>query len=252
MTARRPGRLYAGTSGFAYPSWSPAFYPPGTKSDGLLRFYSGRFRAVELNNTFYQRPNETAVRAWLAATPPEFRFSVKGQRGAAVRALAVDAPGSVAWLVESIRPFGDRLGTILFRVPGDIPRDDGRLATLLEAWPTDVPLTMEFQDASWLVDEVLDPLRDRGVVLCATDLDEHPGPPSLFLTGPFLYLRLRRQAYAEEELRAWAARVAPFLAAGHDAYVFFKHDEAGDAPRLATRFTRDVEAVLATAAAAGP
>ena len=251
MTGRPTGRLYAGTSGFAYPAWSPAFYPPGTKSDALLRFYAGRFRAVELNNTFYQRPKETAVRAWLASTPPEFRFSVKGQRGATMRALLVDAPGSVAWLVESIRPFGDRLGTVLFRVPGDVPRNDTGLAALLDAWPPDVPLTMEFQDASWLVDEVLDPLRGRGIVLCATDLDDLTEPPSLFLTGSFLYLRLRRTTYADEELRAWAARVAPFLSAGHDVYVFFKHDEAGDAPRLAAQFTAAVESALAVAADAG-
>ena len=99
------------------------------------------------------------MRSWLAATPSDFRFSVKGQRGATMRALLVDAPGSVAWLLDAIRPFGDRLGTVLFRVPADVQRDDARLAALLDAWPADVPLTMEFQDPSWLVDEILDPLR---------------------------------------------------------------------------------------------
>src|SRR5207253_7451410 len=147
----RPGDLYAGTSGFAYPAWSPAFYPPGTRPNDLLRYYASRLPACELNNTFYQRPTEAKVRAWLAATPPAFRFSVKGQRGATMRALMVDAPGSVAWLIESIRPFGERLGTVLYRVPENAPRTDDRLRALLAAWPRDVPLTMEFRDPSWLV-----------------------------------------------------------------------------------------------------
>ena len=183
--------------------------------------------------------------SWRAATPPDFRFAVKGQRGATVRALLADAPGSVAWLLESMRPFGAQLGTVLYRVPADIRRDDAALAGLLAVWPREVPLTMEFQDPTWLVDEVLDPLRSHGVVLCATDLDD-ADPPSLHLTGPFLYLRLRRATYSEQALAEWAARIVPFLEAGHDVFAFFKHDEAGDAPRLARGLMTATDAILAT------
>ena len=35
------------------------------------------------------------------------------------------------------------------------------------------------------------------------------------------------------ELDAWAARLEPFLAAGDDAFVFFRHDEVGRGPELA-------------------
>ena len=37
---------------------------------------------VELNNTFYARPTAARIAAWVAATPPGFRFVVKAQRGA--------------------------------------------------------------------------------------------------------------------------------------------------------------------------
>jgi len=228
-----PGRLYVGTSGFAYPAWSPAFYPAGTRTQDLLQFYAGHLPACELNNTFYQRPTEAKVRSWLESTPDSFRFSVKGQRGATMRALLTDPTGSVAWLLDSIRPFGGRLGTVLYRVKANVTRDDVRLAALLAAWPRDVPLTMEFQDGSWLADEVIEQLRVHGAALCATDLDDQSEPPTIRLTGPYLYLRLRRATYTDMELTAWAARLAPFLDAGHDAYVFFKHDETGDAARLA-------------------
>jgi len=195
---------------------------------------------VELNNTFYARPTEAKIRGWLAATPTEFRFSVKAQRGASMRAMAVDAPASVAWLTEAVRPFGERLGTVLFRVPEDIRRDDARLASLLAAWPRDLPLTMEFQDASWHVDEVFAALREAGAVLCATDLDELPEAPTLRLTGPFLYVRLRRGEYTDADISTWASRLIPFLAAANDAYVFFKHDETGVATRYAAALTAAV------------
>src|SRR5262245_27363394 len=151
--ARRvTGRLYVGTSGFAYPGWAPRFYPAGLKGDGLLRYYGSRLNACELNNTFYQQPKPEKVDAWLAATPPAFRFSVKAQRGGSFRSLAVDPAASVPWLTDPMRRFGERLGTILFRVPDGVRRDDDRLAALLSNWPRDLPLTMEFQGPSWHVD----------------------------------------------------------------------------------------------------
>ena len=54
--ARSRGRLYAGTSGFAYPGWAPRFYPPSLRGPSLLPHYASRLPAVELNNTFYARP----------------------------------------------------------------------------------------------------------------------------------------------------------------------------------------------------
>ena len=184
------------------------------------------------------------MRSWLASTPEDFRFSVKGQRGATMRALMTDAPGSVEWLVESIRPFGERLGAVLYRIPENVVRNDERLAALLAAWPQDVPLTMEFQDPSWLVDEVLDALRAHGATLCATELDESPEPPSIHLTGPYLYVRLRRTSYADQEIDAWAARLTPFLVAGHDAFALFRHDETGEGPIRALALQAAVERLL--------
>ena len=52
-------------------------------------------------------------------------------------------------------------------------------------------------------------------------------------TGSFLYLRLRRHDYDAAALDAWAARIEPFLAAGDDVYVFFRHDAVGRAAELA-------------------
>ena len=171
--------------------------------------------------------------AWVAATPPDFRFSVKAQRGGSFRALQVDPTTSVPWLTGPYRAFGERLGTVLFRVPDGVRRDDAKLAALLAAWPTDMPLTMEFQDPSWHVDETFAALAGAGAALCATELPEDEEPPIIRRTGSFLYLRLRRNDYTDAELDAWAARLEPFLSAGDDVFVFFRHDEVGRGPELA-------------------
>lgn len=231
------GQLRVGTSGFSYPGWSPRFYPPGVTAPEFLPYYAARLDACELNNTFYRRPGASLVRAWVAATPADFRFCAKAQRGASLRAIGGD-PGAVAWLSEPFRAFGDRLGSVLLRVPEAVRRDpsgasDTRLAALLAAWPPEIPLAADFQDPSWQVDEVFGLLAGAGAVLCATELPEDPDPPTIRVTGPFLYVRLRRHEYSDDALQAWAARLIPFLDAGHDVYAFFRHDESGRAPEFA-------------------
>lgn len=195
----------------------------------------------------------------MRATPPDFRFSVKAQRGSAFRALSGSPKESIAWLTEPLGDFGQRLGAVLFRVPAEVRRDgpwvsgdpataDARLAAFLAAWPRSVPLVVELQDPSWHVDETFAALRAAGATLCTTELppegDEgaggaagraggEPEPPFIRRTGSFLYLRLRRHDYDSAALDAWAARIEPFLAAGDDVYVFFRHDPVGRAAELA-------------------
>jgi uncharacterized protein YecE (DUF72 family) len=238
--------VLAGTSGFAYASWAPRFFPAGTRERERLPHYAGRLPACELNNTFYARPTSERIDAWVAATPAGFRFVVKAQRGGSIRALYGDPSESVPWLTEPLPRFGERLGAVLFRVPGEVARHDGRLAGVLGAWPTTIPLVVEAQHASWQVDETFAALRDAGAVLCTTDLDDAPDAPDIRRTGPFLYLRLRRSAYGEADLDAWARRLVPFLDDGTDAFVIFRHDEDGATALLAEGFAERVERVRAT------
>jgi uncharacterized protein YecE (DUF72 family) len=223
---RGRGSLYVGTSGFAYPDWAPLFYPAGTRGSGLLPVYAARLNAVELNNTFYQQPKPERVAAWLAATPPEFRFVVKAQRGGSMRAFGSAAAQTVEWLTRPYRWFGERLGAVLFRVPGNVRRSDHHLRALLATWPADLPIVTEFQHDSWHIDEIHRLLADHGAVLCATDLDDRD-PPDLRLTGRSIYLRLRRTTYSDNELADWSDRLAAFLDAGTECFVFLRHDEGG-------------------------
>jgi uncharacterized protein YecE (DUF72 family) len=227
-----PGRLYVGTSGFAYPGWAPRFYPAGLRGDGFLTHYASRLSAVELNNTFYQQPSAAKVAAWLAATPTTFRFVVKAQRGGTYRSFAEPTPG-LPWLTDPYRAFGERLGAVLFRVRDGSRRDDARLAAFLEAWPRDLPLAMEFQDPGWHVDETFAALSAAGASLTTTEMPEDETSPTIRRIGRFLDLRLRRHDYSSTELSAWAARLEPFLADGVDAFVFFRHDDSGRGPELA-------------------
>lgn len=227
-----PGTLRTGTSGFGYPAWAPAFYPLGTPRNRLLPAYAERLAAVELSGTYHRHPTAAQAATWAAQVPPAFRFAVKLHRAGGLRAYTADPRAAIPWLTSPLPGFGERLGTALLRITADQPRDDRRLGRLLAAWPADIPLALECQDASWHVDETHALLRAARAVLVVTETDAAPDPP-LTVTGPFLYLRLRRSGYGPADLDAWAARLEPFLADGRDAYVFFRHDEHGATAGLA-------------------
>ena len=59
------------------------------------------------------------------------------------------------------------------------------------------------------------------------------GRPVRQATAGWGYLRLRREDYGEPELAGWASWIAQ--QAWSDAWVFFKHEDAGAGPRLALR-----------------
>ena len=51
----------------------------------------------------------------------------------------------------------------------------------------------------------------------------------------FDYLRLRRTDYDEAALAAWAKKVMALAGTWSEAFVYFKHEEAGIGPRLASQ-----------------
>ncbi len=154
--------------------------------------------------------------------------------------MAGDPGARLAWLTGPLRAVGERLGTGLFRVPERVTVDIERLGALLAAWPADLTLTLELQDPSWRLDEVHRLISDARAVLCATDLADAE-PPALLVTGPFLYLRLRRPDYGPQEIARWADRLRPFLEAGLDVFVFFRHDDVGRGGELALELRAAVE-----------
>src|ERR1039457_5382795 len=54
-------RLFAGTSGFAYPQWKPQFYPAKLPANKFLEHYAQRLNSVEINYTFRRTPSAATL-----------------------------------------------------------------------------------------------------------------------------------------------------------------------------------------------
>ena len=73
-------KVYAGTSGWAYTTWKPDFYPATLHSTKFLNYYASRLNSVEVNYTFRSLPTKKLLKDWTAATPPGFKFAVKAHQ----------------------------------------------------------------------------------------------------------------------------------------------------------------------------
>src|ERR671937_232078 len=211
VTATSPSvpALYVGTSGWAYPSWKPGFYPAGTASGDFLRYYAERFPTVELNTTGYRLPAEEQFDRWAEQTPPGFTFAPK---------LPANRPRLVADFSDRVRRLGDRLGPV--RVSFKSARDDGLVELLLGSLDPSLRVAFDLEGPSW--DGIEARLAEAGAVR-VNDLESD---------GPFRYVRLRGPPYSDDDLRAWADRLR---GATVPTYVYVRHEDEPTAPRYAAR-----------------
>lgn len=226
-------KLRVGTSGFAYKEWKGSFYPDRIKAEDMLRFYGERFGTVEINNTFYRMPSTSVLERWAGEVPRDFSFVLKASRRITHEKRLQNVEDSVLHLLETATVLGDKLGPVLYQLPPNMKKDVERLRAFLEALPRRPAAAFEFRHPSWYDDEVLDSLRARDAALCLADTDDGEDAPPV-ATARWGYLRLRRAAYGEAELETWGERIRGL--GWDEAFVFFKHEEAGTGPKLAARF----------------
>src|SRR4051812_13780771 len=230
-------RVVAGTSGFAYKEWRGTFYPEGMKDEAMLPWYAERFRTVEMNNTFYRLPNEKTLRHWAEQVPQDFTFAIKASRSITHLRRLKEAADPTEYLFRITALLGERLGPILFGLPPNLKKDIDRLRSFLALIPPDRRVAFDFRNETWFDDEVFDALRERGIALCVEHADEEATP--FVSTASWGYLRLRREAYSEAELDGWIERIR--AQPWSDAFVYFKHEDAGVGPALAKQFLQRME-----------
>ncbi len=216
--------LFAGTSGFAYPSWKPDFYPPKLPAKDFLKHYATRLNSVEINYTFRQLPKATTLENWIQATPEGFSFACKAHQRI-THILRLKESEFTEVFFKAIDPLrtSRRLGPVLFQLAPNFKADLALLTAFVEKLPGDIRCAFEFRNKSWLIDEVYRLFEKHGIGLCLAESDKFEVPE--VVTAGFVYVRLRKEDYSPEERAEIATRVQGMLAGGRDVYVFFKHED---------------------------
>jgi len=217
-------QFYAGTSGWAYPSWKPQFYPDKLSQTKFLTYYATKLNTVEVNFTFRQLVKETTTQKWILETPENFHFGVKAHQVITHIKRLKGADEFVKRFVSTLEPLerAGKLGPILFQLPPNLKADAGLLKDFLPWLPRGVRIAFEFRHASWFNDEIYETLRERNCALCIAENEELKTPE--VLTADFAYFRLRRPDYSADERQAIAAHLRE-LAVDREVFAFFKHEE---------------------------
>jgi uncharacterized protein YecE (DUF72 family) len=226
-------RLRAGTSGWSYPEWKGHFYPEKLPTKDLLHFYGEHFSTVEVNNTFHRMPRLNVLEGWAAAVPEDFVFVLKASQRISHFKRLKNAADSVAYLVSNSAGLGAKLGPYLVQLPPNLRKDAALLRDFLPLFPVGLRCAVEFRHVSWFDDETFGILRERNASLCVADTGEESDAPFV-ATADWGYLRLRREAYDDDAMASWREKVR--AQSWNEAFVFFKHEEAGAAAKMATRF----------------
>jgi len=240
-------RLYAGTSGWAYPTWKPEFYPAGTPAKRFLEFYASKLTSVEVNYTFRTLPTAKMLEGWLGATPANFRFSFKApQRITHFRRLQ-ECADDVAQFVAALEPVrqAGKLGLLLFQLPPNFKADAERLSSFLvlpTLGATSAPsIAFEFRHESWFTDQIYSILRQHNAALCIAQSDDLLTPEVHTAANCACYRLRRNGGYSPLELEAFAERFAA-LAQQRDVYVYFKHEDEPTGALNATAFLERADA----------
>jgi len=226
-------RFLVGTSGYSYKEWKGSFYPEKLPPSEMLGYYSQRLSTVEINNTFYRMPKASLLESWAQQVPEHFKFVLKASQKITHHKRLKEAQDETDYFISTASLLKARQGPLLFQLPPDFKKDVPRLAAFLDLIERETRVAFEFRHESWFSDDVFDCLRANSAAHCLADMDESLSS-DLVSTAAWGYVRLRRENYSDEALADWIKKLKsqPW----EEAYVFFKHEDAGTGPKLAARF----------------
>ena len=234
-------QLFVGTSGWAYPTWKPDFYPAKLAQKKFLSHYATQLNTVEVNFTFRQLVKESTIQNWLQDTPAHFRFGIKAHQVITHIKRLKGTEDFLPRFLVTIEPLAaaGKLGPVLFQLPPNLKADAALLRDFLVILPRTVPAAFEFRHDSWFSDLTWDVLKSRNAALCVAETETLTTPE--VATGPFVYYRFRKPNYTEEERRSMIERIGQHVAAGRDVFAYFKHEETPEGALFALALRRALQ-----------
>jgi uncharacterized protein YecE (DUF72 family) len=233
-------QFFAGTSGWAYPTWKPDFYPAKLAQKKFLGHYATRLNTVEVNLTFRQLVKETTIQNWLQDTPAHFRLGIKAHQVITHIKRLKGTEDFVPRFLATIEPLAaaGKLGPILFQLPPNLKEDAALLKDFLAILPRTLPAAFEFRHASWFADSTWDLLKSSNVALCVAETETMTTPE--IATASFVYYRFRKPSYTGDERRSMIDRIKHHIGEGRDVFAYFKHEETPEGALYAVDLLREV------------
>ncbi len=238
-------QIHVGTSGWHYDHWKGPFYPESLPRTNYLEYYADLFHTLEINNSFYQMPQEKTMIQWRNAVPKEFIFSIKASRYITHIKKLKDGRQIIPPFLKKIEVLGDRLGPILFQLPPQWRYNLERLNSFLNALPSGFRYAFEFRDSSWFNPRTYDALALKGAAFCIYQVASRCTP--IELTADFAYVHFHgskgsnQGKYDPAFLGKWADTFMDWARQGKEVFCYFDNDESGYAAQDARKMQEIVD-----------
>lgn len=138
MTENEP-RARVGTSGWNKPPWRKNFHPPGLVQRRELEYAAERYATLEINTTFHGFPRPSSYLSWIAETPDDLIFSVKGNKSVTHDNSLMNPARNVAeFFASGVLRLAEKRGPILWQTPPSLPFHRETVEPFLAALPHSV------------------------------------------------------------------------------------------------------------------
>lgn len=217
-----------GTSGWSYPEWRDGFYRNMPRRRWLAHL-AAHVNTIEINSSFYRVQPPEYYRKWVAETPDDFTFAVKGPKLITHDKRLRHTEDALKAFAESLA-LGRKQGPIIWQLPPSLSFDKAHLQKFLAALPAGRH-ALEPRHESFRTDTYLDLLRAHNVAHVVSDAPTFPCIEAV--TADFAYVRLHGHdelyisAYDDEQLDEWAGKIRDW---NRDTYVYFDNTMHGAAP----------------------
>lgn len=252
-----PENLLVGTSSWSSTDWVGPFYPPSLKPGQFIEAYARKFRAVEIDSTYYSIPSPQVVTSWREKTPPGFIFAAKVPGVITHEKVLKDCQVELTMFLKNMELLGNRLGPLLLQFPyfnrNVFPSREPferRLKTFLETLPKDFKFALEIRNKNWISWDFLELLRDHSIAFALVAQAWMPRIDTLakaldLITSDFVYARFigdrkgieaktkRWDKLIEDktpEMTVWVNELKQIVNKGVKTYAFFNNHYAGFAP----------------------
>lgn len=233
-------QVYAGTSGWAYPSWKPDFYPAKLAQAKFLGYYSTQLNTVEVNFTFRQLVKQTTLEKWIAETPANFLFGVKAHQVLTHIKRLKGTDEFLKRFLGTLEPLANakKLGPILFQLPPNLKADQALLNDFFSSLPRGTRMAFEFRNSTWFTDQTFESLKKHNIALCVAETEERVTPD--VTTSDFAYYRYRKPEYSPVERKAMFDTLCGHLGESRDVFAYFKHEETPQGATYAVQLLQEI------------
>lgn len=222
------------------------FYPRGTKEE--LAYYSSQFNSIELNATFYRIFPAEQYAAWYDSVPDKFKFFPKVvQNVSHLRRLNEMAYPSLDNFLMATAGFKDKLGTIFLQMhPNFGPKNWDRVVRLVNYWPGEIPLALEFRHTDWFNDihvanELYNLMEEKNIANVLVDTAGRRDIMHMKLTNNEAFVRFVGANHKCDypRLEEWVERLWQWHTLGLSNINFFIHQNMEqESPLLAAFFIK--------------